>query len=77
MHECNYDPQNLHYSNTTKSVGDLVRNFDVACLMYDVSERTSFQSAAQLYVRTCMSMDTMILSISVFVMVVRIQLKQL
>lgn len=49
LHECSYDPQEQYYTGGNRSVSGLLENCDLVCLLYDQSERTSFQSAAQLF----------------------------
>ena len=50
LHECGFDPQDQQFGTVTRPVKGLLQNFDVTCLLYDQSDRTSFQSAAQIFV---------------------------
>ncbi|XP_003388429.2 PREDICTED: mitochondrial Rho GTPase 1-A-like [Amphimedon queenslandica] len=48
LHESSYDPLE-HFDDNTLVVGSLLEGYDVVCLLFDSSERASFQSAVQLF----------------------------
>ena len=52
LHESSYVPNaSVDLQSRGEAIAGVLEHCDVACLLYDTSDSTSFQTAAQLFVR--------------------------